>query len=102
MSDTVFDGEEFGQGIVDLVRGYVDKRCPALEERVRHLEAREQNLKYLGTFEQGTEYFKGNFVTRNGSLWCCLAERTSARPVFGAAQWQLAVKAGRDAPRDAR
>jgi len=79
-----------------------NERIAALEQRVRELEARPTH-KYRGVFTEGAWYDPLNSVTRDGSLWMCLA-RTNATPGGGDPAWQLCVKRGADGKpgRDAR
>ena len=66
-----------------------------LEARIAALEARPE-MKYLGVFDPATHYEPGHFVTKGGSLWCCLKASTGATPGVSVDAWRLAVKSGRD------
>jgi hypothetical protein len=60
--------------------------------RLTALEARPE-LKHEGTYQEGTEYRAGSFVTRRGGIW--LAERaTAAKPGSEGSGWRLVVKEG--------
>jgi hypothetical protein len=92
--------EDF-DGCFDAVKSYVDGSFEEIETWVRELQGRLKELesrpafKYCGTFSGDQEYNPGNFVTHSGSLWSC---RQSTRTEPGtSADWQLAVKKGRDA-----
>jgi hypothetical protein len=68
----------------------------ALVESADRLAALEKSpFEYLGPYESGKAYRRGQFATLDGSTWHC-NETTSARPGDGPA-WTLAVKKGRDA-----
>lgn len=41
----------------------VKAACNALKRRIEQLEARESGLSYRGTWKQGVEYRRGDFVT---------------------------------------
>jgi hypothetical protein len=68
-----------------------DDRIAALEARVEKLEAQ----KYLGVYRLGRLYSEGSKVTHDGSLFIAL-KSTGEVPGNGSADWQLAVKRGRD------
>ena len=77
----------------------------ALMERVNHLEARP-SVEYLGVYEPGNTYTRGNMVTFKGSIWSCKVDTTKDAPTFndvaiGPRPWQLACRAGRDGERRA-
>ena len=79
-------------------------RTAALERRLAELEARlaqveTKGIEYRGVWSQGTLYKRGDFVTRAGCMWAANCE-TYSKP-GESADWQLAVKSGKDA-KDAR
>lgn len=51
---------------------------------------------YRGTYEYGKSYEQGDTTTWNGSTWTCLRD-TDQAPNTGSEDWQLSVKAGRNA-----
>ena len=51
---------------------------------------------YRGVYREGVPYEAGDTVTWGGSTWTC-RQATEAKPGEGVADWQLAVKKGRDA-----
>jgi len=80
---------------VDVLQAYVE----TLLKRIEALEAKPAALKYLGVFDEGRGYSKGDVVTHRGGMWVAL-EANSVKPDeqgAGPRSWQLAVKAGRDA-----
>ena len=96
------DPVEFGKAIAGLMRRYAKKREAPLVARLEQLEAEVARLrsttaefKYLGTWAADQSYLRGNFVTRDGSLWHCNTTATQERPGQGS-DWTLAVKRGRD------
>ncbi|MCF2514435.1 hypothetical protein LVY65_05060 [Sphingomonas sp. G124] len=74
----------------------------ALAERVADLERRqaEGTVKYVGVWQPGTHYSKGNLVTFHGSAWHCNGP-TNGKPGEDHDGWTLAVRRGKDG-RDAR
>lgn len=70
-----------------------DVRIAKLETRLAAVEA--EPMTYQGTFEVGKYYSRGSVVTHRGGMWHC-AEGTTTPPDFGAPQWTLCVKSGRD------
>lgn len=70
-----------------------DERIAKLERRLEAVEA--EPMTYQGTFEVGKYYARGSVVTHRGGMWHC-AEGTTTPPDFGAPQWTLCVKSGRD------
>jgi hypothetical protein len=65
----------------------------ALKRKAAELEA--HGIKYLGTWQRAADYSRGNVTTHDGSAWCAI-RATQQEPGKGA-DWQLMVKAGRDA-----
>jgi hypothetical protein len=66
-----------------------------VREQVDHaVEKRMKDFAYKGVYENGSRYVRGNFVTKNGSVWACL-QNTSQVP-GESSDWQLAVKHGAD------
>jgi soluble cytochrome b562 len=92
------DGEAFGEQIVAAIKGYVERKCAALEAKIAVLEAQleAKNFAYVGAHKDGRTYNVGQFVTYGGALWHCNQFHTRTRPGDGDASWTLAVKAGRD------
>jgi hypothetical protein len=45
-----FDGEEFGQAVLEAIKANVDRRCAALEAKITRLEAmlEQRNFSYSG------------------------------------------------------
>jgi hypothetical protein len=56
----------------------------------------KSGLRYKGVYQTAMQYKRGDFVTRDGSMWHCNADGTTETPGSGNG-WQLAVKAGKDA-----
>lgn len=74
--------DEFWDGLGDLIREFVDKKCAPLLQKIKTLEDRPQ-LKYCGIWTAGNTYQENSLVTRDGSLW--IAKRnTAAYPGGGA------------------
>jgi hypothetical protein len=93
--------EQLGEEVVKAVRSFVklslakrDQRLDTLEKMLREIESQTKAFRYVGTWEAGRTYARGNFATFAGSVWSCKRD-TTTRPGDGDA-WQLAVKAGRD------
>ena len=66
--------------------------------RIDALEAEAAQRAYCGAWQEGKTYRRHNTVTRNGNLFICLVDETRQQPADGR-DWQLCVRAGRDAPR---
>jgi hypothetical protein len=94
-----FDSEAFGAELADLIKGYVDRRCAALETKIALLEQR--SLSYQGVWKDGKVYGLGNFVTFDGALWHSNIFHNKQQPGDGNAAWSLAVRRG-ERGRDAR
>jgi hypothetical protein len=90
--------ETFWTAVAEEVKGFVAREVEKLrsdfELRVKLLEQRG-TLEYVGTFEPGRQYARGNFVTHFGSLWHCNGT-TKEPPGGGSPNWTLAAKRGRD------
>ncbi|MBX3704624.1 MAG: hypothetical protein KF822_12685 [Steroidobacteraceae bacterium] len=79
-----------------LVEGLTEElagKFGAIERRLAELESRQ--VRYVGVYESGRRYRKGELVTHDGSVWHCEAA-TEAKPGTTDA-WVLAVKRGKDA-----
>ncbi|MPZ38493.1 MAG: hypothetical protein GEU95_10555 [Rhizobiales bacterium] len=71
--------------------------CKQADE-IKQLKQARTPFKYLGVWAPDHDYHADNFCTHDGSLWHCNAS-TRARPGTNA-DWQLAVKRGRNARDD--
>ncbi len=87
-------GVDLADRLAAGVRAYVAKSVAPLAARLAAIEAKGLG-EYLGTFQPGRTYTKGQFVTFDGSVWHA-NRQTSAKPPGG--DWTLAVKKGTDAP----
>lgn len=79
------------------MKGLVDSRIAPLVKRIEALEAQAKeagNLRYVGVYENGKQYKKGNFATHAGALWHANVDLVSVKPGDGSS-WSLAVKSGR-------
>ena len=85
-----FDGEKFGEAIVEAVKGYVARQVAPLHARIAELEAK--TLKFRGVFADGTTYSRGDAVTHGGALWVATGDSQNMKP--GSGPWRLAVKRG--------
>jgi len=86
--------ELFAKGLAPVIRQFVAQQVEPLKQRIAELEQRENNLKYLGTWQASGEYQRGNFISHDGSMWCATRD-TRSRPGTSN-DWQLCVKRGRD------
>ena len=91
-----FDGQAFGDGIVEAVKGYVERETADLRKRIADLE-RRPTLRYVGVWQSGKSYSPGEVVTDAGSMWHCNSATSSARPGTGNSVWTLCCKRGKDA-----
>lgn len=101
MSLTIEQVGKFVQKVLsDGVFPELNKRNAELVQRIHELEERvakaeQKGLSFKGVHQRANGYIRGDCVTRQGSLWIALCE-TDRTPGDGG-DWQLAVKAGRDA-----
>jgi len=101
----MFDGKAFGEEMVAIVKGYVERKLgPVLAEnedlkqRIAVLESRSSAaaMIYRGIYSDQQRYTAGDTVTWSGSCWHC-NETTTDRPGDGSKAWTLMVKRGADA-----
>jgi hypothetical protein len=86
------------KGVLDPLRARVSA-LERVEARVAALERALEQRAYKGVWDSALTYEQHNMTTLGGNLW--IAKRaTFDRPGTSDA-WQLAVKRGRDARRDA-
>jgi hypothetical protein len=62
-------------------------------------ELQAGGVKFCGSYQRGNEYRRGELVSFDGALWCAVVDTKPLEIPSKAACWQLAVRAGRDAPR---
>jgi len=91
-AEALMDARKFLDSIYDQVAANLKAMEKRIEKRIEERGA----LKYLGTFNMGTSYQKGDAITYGGSLWVALNPTNSKPP---GPDWQLAAKRGRDAAR---
>jgi hypothetical protein len=93
------------RGVRDFVQPTFDaqsRRMSAIEtalKTIERLEARladveKRGLRYLGVYQRAMDYRRGDATTHDGSLWIA-TDDTRGQPGVDA-NWQLAVKRGRD------
>ena len=70
----------------------VQQELARLTLKLEHAELQAREMRYAGTWNAGSTYKKGNFVTHGGSLWCCLISEAKTMPGSDYMAWQLAVK----------
>lgn len=63
-------------------------------KRIEQLEG--CGVRYMGVWQRAQSYTRGAVVTHAGSAWIAVADKADSEPGAGA-EWQLMVKAGRDA-----
>jgi hypothetical protein len=71
------------------------KQIEPLKKEVAELQAVLANFGYRGVWNEGSEYFKGNFVTHDGSLFHCNMT-TKNKPAKDPVSWSLCCKRGAD------
>jgi shikimate kinase len=79
--------------IMEVVNLY-DKELTELRARVSAVE--EHGIVYKGVFQRAQSYRRGHIVTSDGSAWIALVDEAKEKPGTND-DWQLFVKAGRDA-----
>lgn len=93
----MFDGEQFGQQMVTIIKGYVEAELAPVRDRIatleRELEAvRAKGLTYRGVWQRASDYDRGAIVTHGGSAWAATrAVANGEEPGKGTA-WQLMLK----------
>ena len=90
--------------MLQTVGRYVHAQTKPLELRIAKLEAQIEELqvsgfKYAGVWQRAGSYSKGTVVTFDGSMFVAVKNAQPAQAPLTSDCWQLAVKAGRDAPR---
>ena len=88
-----------GQMLVDEIEAATKplrEHIEALQERLDQMETVTREFGFRGQWQEDVVYHSGNFCSFGGSMWVCLADRTTARPQTGSSDWALAVKRGRD------
>lgn len=68
-------------------------RVDALHERIEQLEG--CGIKYAGVHQRAMAYSRGSVVTKDGSSWIAIVDRTDRIP-GESSDWQLMVRCGRD------
>jgi hypothetical protein len=89
-----FDHKLFATELAGMIKEKLDQELAPLRRQLDQLAAREKSFSYRGVWKDGEQYFQGNFVTQDGSLWACSRE-TRGKPGDSDA-WTLACKRGRD------
>ena len=89
------DAATICDNVADAMAEYCRDVVAPLKARIAELEARPAGTKYLGVHEHGRAYGKGDFVTKDGSLWAALRDHPG-EPGTERSGWRLAVKRGRD------
>ncbi len=81
--------------LVARVTMAVAAELDAMQARIDALEGaiKSGRLEYVGVWQEGAEYERGNFCTHSGSVWHCNAS-TRAKP-GESPDWTLAVKRGK-------
>ena len=90
--------------MLQTVGRYVHAQTKPLELRIAKLEAQvaelqEGGIKYCGVYQRAGVYSRGSLVTHDGAMFCAVKDAAPAQAPLTSDCWQLAVKAGRDAPR---
>ena len=80
-------------GIAPEVKKFVVEKFAELGTKIADLERGQ--MKYLGVWQPGRAYTKGNVVTHDGSMFHCEYESTISKPGDGEF-WRLCVKRGKD------
>jgi hypothetical protein len=81
--DKALAGKEFLRGLAMFVQQEIDKaKFP---------------FQWCGTWDENSSYVKNQIVTLSGSMWICVAPKTTVRPSTDEPNfWQLCCKRGRD------
>lgn len=81
--------EKFVRELGALVRKHVDARLEPLRRELAELRA--TTVKYRGTWQRAERYTRGDAITHEGALWCCVRDDAEQKPGTGD-QWQLMHK----------
>jgi hypothetical protein len=94
------DIERFIAGLHDyLERAFkpMAARLKAVEARIAELEQQQRKgMCYRGVWRAEAVYRKGEWVTRDGSMWHAQQDTTPGDRPGDTPSWQLVVKRGRD------
>ena len=78
------------EAVAPVVKNFVDAQLGPLRGMVHELRA--DAMKYMGVYEQGRTYQRGEVVSLKGGMWFAL-ETTNTRPGVNG-DWKLTVKSG--------
>jgi hypothetical protein len=73
----------------------IEAATKPLRERIAELEKR--GVDYKGTFQRACSYRRGDIITHDGSMFVAIADVAPNEAPGNGGNWQLAVKAGKDA-----
>ncbi|MBR1154513.1 hypothetical protein [Bradyrhizobium sp. JYMT SZCCT0428] len=82
------------EAIAPLIKEHVEAKIAPLNARIVELE--KGGIRYLGVFQRAIDYRRGSVVTDAGSAWVALTDNPQNTPGHSS-DWQLMVKAGKDA-----
>lgn len=95
------DGKDGADGFsLDNFYAHIDGRTLTMRfEDAAHSKEAQVVLPfplYFELWKEGTTYQRGDWVTREGSIFACIAETTNKMPGIADSGWRLAIKRGRD------
>ena len=94
--------KQFLSATARFIAEEIAKAMEPLRERIAGLENEQKQYRFMGHWDESTEYLKNNQVEFGGSCWIALRD-TRARPSTDCPRdWDLMAKRGRDAPRAER
>ena len=97
----MFDGEKFGQEMVEIIKGYVQgelkEALAPLLERLDSLEAamnevRQKGLTYRGVWQRAADYERGAIVTLHGTAWAAVKAIKDGEEPGKDGAWQMMLK----------
>lgn len=89
------DLREMMKGIAPVIKEYV--QCEIAPIRKRLIEIETKGVEYRGVYQRAISYQRGALVTHGGSMFCAIKDVTQGVVPGQSNDWQLCVKAGRDA-----
>ena len=89
------DQQNLMRALAVFIAERIEQATKPLRERIIELEKR--GVEYKGVYQRAALYRRGDIVTVEGSLFIAIANVEPNEAPGNGGNWQLAVKAGKDA-----
>lgn len=89
------DLREVLKGLAPAIKDYVRNEIAPIQKRLTEIETK--GVEYRGVYQRAISYQRGALVTHGGSMFCAIKDVTQGVVPGQSNDWQLCVKAGRDA-----